>query len=160
MNLRPALFLLAAAAVLACSPPPKAIAGGVPILDEAFETGRLEIVNDRGESVEFDVYLAREPEQHRRGLMFVRQMPAQTGMLFLYPDEAVRGMWMKNTYIPLDMIFARGDGSVSSVVYDTAPLSLTTRASVEPVRYVLELNAGAARRYQIGTKSRLIWTDP
>jgi uncharacterized membrane protein (UPF0127 family) len=68
-------------------------------------------------------------------------------------------MWMKNTYIPLDMIFARADGSVSSVIVDTVPQTLNSNASVEPVRYVLELNAGTARLLQIGTSSRLLWGD-
>lgn len=159
MNIRSTLCVISATAVLACSPQPAAIAGGVPMLDETFETGRLEIVNDVGETIAFDVYLAREFEQHRRGLMFVRRMPELTGMLFIYDEDGVREMWMKNTYIPLDMLFARGDGTVSSIIHDTAPLSLTTRASIEPVRYVLELNAGTARRYGLGTKSRLIWND-
>ena len=64
-------------------------------------------------------------------------------------------MWMKNTYIPLDLVFARADGTVSSVIHDTQPLSLESQKSIEPVNYVLELNAGAARRLNIGRKSRL-----
>ena len=56
-----------------------------------------------------------------------------------------------------DAVFARADGTVSSVIHDTRPLSLTSQSSVEPVNYVLELNAGTARRLNIGRKSRITW---
>jgi hypothetical protein len=88
--------------------------------------------------------------------MFVRKMPSNVGMLFVYEDSAMHSMWMKNTYIPLDMVFARADGAVSSVIHDTQPLSLTSQGSIEPVTYVLELNAGTTRRLHIGRKSRII----
>jgi len=77
-------------------------------------------------------------------------------MLFVYEENGRHAMWMKNTYIPLDMVFARADGTVSSVIHDTQPLSLTSQGSVEAVLYVLELNAGAARRLNIGRKSRIV----
>jgi hypothetical protein len=89
--------------------------------------------------------------------MFVRSMPETTGMLFVYKQDDFHSMWMKNTFIPLDMIFARSDGSVSSVISNTTPLTLVSNQSREPVRYVLELNAGVARRMGIGQSSRLIW---
>lgn len=155
-----ALFIIASLALMACSPQPAVTAGTVPDLDGAFEFSSLEIVNDDGDRVSLDVYLATSPEQQRRGLMFVREMPATTGMLFIYKQDAHHSMWMKNTYIPLDMIFARSDGTVSSVIADTVPLTLHTHASVEPVRYVLELHAGSARRLAIGTQSRLLVDSP
>jgi uncharacterized membrane protein (UPF0127 family) len=80
-----------------------------------------------------------------------------TGMLFVYPDARIISMWMKNTYISLDMVFARADGSVATVVHDTEPLSLRTVASSEPVSFVLELNAGTAARLWIDVDSRLFW---
>lgn len=151
------IAILAGLALAACSPQPAAQQGSMPELDGAFEFAQLEIVNDNGERLEFDVYLAKEFEQHRRGLMFVRNMPERTGMLFIYDEDEVHSMWMKNTYIPLDMVFARSDGTVSSIIHDTVPLTLTSNRSAEPVRYVLELNSGAARHFGIGTGSRLIW---
>jgi uncharacterized membrane protein (UPF0127 family) len=132
--------------------------GTVPELDGAFSFDSLVIINDAGKELEFDVYLAEEPEQHRRGLMFVRQMPASTGMLFVYPDDGYHSMWMKNTYISLDMLFARADGTVSSIIRDTVPQTLESKESVEPVRYVLELNGGTTRRLGIGESSRIIWS--
>jgi uncharacterized membrane protein (UPF0127 family) len=131
----------------------------MPDLDGKFEFATLELINDAGDRLEFDVYLAESFDQQRRGLMFVRNMPETTGMLFIYADDAIRSIWMKNTYIPLDIVFARSDGRVSSIDRDAAPLTLTSRTSNEPVRFVLELNAGTTRRLGIGTNSRLIWSD-
>ena len=106
-----------------------------------------------------EIYLATDYEQQRRGLMFVRSMPERTGMLFVYDTEDIRSMWMKNTYIPLDMVFARADGSVVNVVTDTVPQTLSSHRSTAPARYVLELNAGTARRLAIGTGSRILRED-
>ncbi len=104
----------------------------------------------------FDIYLAVTDRQRSRGLMFVRKLPASTGMLFVYNPEDFISMWMKNTYIPLDMIFARSDGTISSIARNTEPLSLRSVASIEPVTYVLELNAGITEKLFIDTDSRLI----
>ena len=83
--------------------------------------------------------------------------PLNTPTAFRRAD--IRSMWMRNTYIPLDMLFIRGDGTVSSVIENTTPLSLESRASVEPVNFVLELNAGMAARLELGTESRIVFTD-
>ena len=91
--------------------------------------------------------------------MFVRELPSDVGMLFVYENEAIRSMWMKNTYIPLDMVFARADGSVTNVVADTVPQTLDSKLSSGPARFVLELNAGTARRLGIGRRSRILWDD-
>ena len=147
-------------AIAGCSPQAtEPQTGTIPDLDKTFEFDSLTVINDAGEPLQFDVYLARSWEQQRQGLMFVRQMPETTGMLFIYPGEDVRSMWMKNTYIPLDMVFARADGSVINVITDTVPQTLHSNKSARPARYVLELNAGTARRLGIGTRSRLLWED-
>lgn len=140
-----------------CSAPAETTSANVPSLEDDFDRDTLIIESDDGLQHEFDIYLATNFEQQRRGLMFVRKMPASTGMLFVYEDTDYHSMWMKNTYISLDLIFARIDGAVSSVIHDAQPLSLTSRASIEPVNYVLELNAGTARRLGIGNKSRIVW---
>lgn len=156
-------FLLAITLVLAACTPQAASETGqpgpVPDLDEHFELGEVTVVSDDRVSHQFRVYLATEYAQQRRGLMFVRELPPDAGMLFIYEDEAVRSMWMKNTYIPLDMVFARADGSVANVISDTVPQTLDSHSSTEPVRFVLELSAGTARKLGIGKRSRLIWTD-
>ncbi len=153
----PLIVLIASATLfclVSCSAPAETAGPGITSLRD-FDRGTLFIDSDDGRRHEIVVYLALSVEQQRRGLMFVRNMAENTGMLFVYQDSGTRSMWMKNTYISLDMVFARGDGSVSSVIHNTQPLSLTSQSSVEPVNYVLELNAGTARRLNIGGKSQI-----
>lgn len=129
-------------------------------LDAGFERDVLVLIAGDAACHRLDVYLAVSPRQHQRGLMFVRELPETTGMLFLYEDEARLSMWMKNTLIPLDIVFARADGSVSSVARDTEPLSERSISAREPVKYVLELNAGVADKLGIDRDSRLDWYRP
>jgi uncharacterized membrane protein (UPF0127 family) len=152
--------IVACLSLAACSPQPAVQQGTMPELDGKVRFDSLNIVNDLGETLEFDVYLALSPEQQRRGLMFVRQMPERTGMLFIYESDEYHSMWMKNTFISLDMVFARSDGTVSSIIRDTVPQTLASQESTEPVRYVLELNAGTTRRLSIGVRSQLLWETP
>lgn len=132
-------------------------AGAIEELDAVFDKGVLIIEASAYGCYRFDVYLALDDIQHSRGLMHVRALPATTGMLFVYDGSRKISMWMKNTYIPLDIVFVRGDGTVSSIAHDTEPLSLRSIASAEAVTYVLELNAGTAQRLSIDQNSRLIW---
>ena len=126
-------------------------------LDEAFNQSVLIVSSSEHGCVRFDVYLAETNRQRSRGLMFVRNMPETTGMLFIYERDRYLSMWMKNTFIPLDILFVRADGSVSSIAYDTEPQSLRSIAALEPVRYVPELNAGVAAKYSIDKYGRLDW---
>lgn len=157
-----AAWLTIALLLVACTPQAASEPGQpgpVPELDDSFGFGAATIVSDDGTSHDFRVYLATDARQQRRGLMFVRDLPQDTGMLFIYEDEGIRSMWMKNTYIPLDMVFARADGSVTNIVTHTVPQTLNSHTSSEPARFVLELNAGTARRLGIGKHSRLVWKD-
>lgn len=126
-------------------------------LDAAFEQDVLIIVANEHECLRFDIYLALSNAQQRRGLMFVRDLPERTGMLFVYADEQPRSMWMKNTYLPLDIAFARADGTIINIAHDTEPQSLQSIVSAGPARYVLEVNAGVTDKLAIGTGSRLLW---
>lgn len=119
-----------------------AVADDAAELSAAFGRDTIVIEAEHGTCYRFDVWVATTPAQHRRGLMFVRELPRFAGMLFVYEDDALRSMWMKNTYIPLDILFIRADGSVASIAKRTEPRSLASIAASEPVRYVLELNAG------------------
>jgi uncharacterized membrane protein (UPF0127 family) len=155
-------FLATALLLAACTPQAASESGQpgpLPELDGHFGYGEMVVVSDDGARHEFRVYLATEHEQQRRGLMFVRELPPDVGMLFIYEDDAIRSMWMKNTYVSLDMVFARADGTVINVVSDTVPQTLNSHFSTEPARFVLELNAGTARKLGIGTRSRLIRDD-
>lgn len=129
-------------------------------LDAAFDKGVLIIEASEFACHRLDIYLALNNAQRARGLMHVRNLPSMTGMLFVYEPGSRISMWMKNTYISLDMVFARQDGTVSSVARNTEPLSLRSIASIEPVMFVLELNAGTTERLHIDENSRLIWEPP
>ena len=125
-------------------------------LAAAFGRGVVVIEANLHACYSFDVFVAESDTQKMRGLMFVRELPQQNGMLFIYRDTAVHSMWMKNTYIPLDILFIRGDGTVSSVARNTEPLSLRSISATEPVNYVLELNAGVTQRLAIDAGSTMI----
>ena len=124
-------------------------------LHALFARGSIVIEADENACYRFDVYVAETGTQQRRGLMFVRELPRFSGMLFVYPDSAVRSIWMKNTYIPLDVLFIRADGTVSSISRNAEPRSLTSMPSTEPIRYVLELNGGVTEELGIGPGSIL-----
>lgn len=125
-------------------------------VDQAFDKDVL-VIAARDACHRFDIYLALSHPQQRRGLMRVRSLPSSTGMLFVYADEEFRSMWMKNTFIPLDILFAKSDGRVSSIARNTVPQSLESISSTEAVMFVLELNAGTAERLAIEPGSYLIW---
>lgn len=105
----------------------------------------LVAVTSKGEFT-YHVELAVSGEQRSRGLMFRKQMPKDYGMLFGFDRTQRISMWMKNTYLPLDMIFMRIDGTIAHIVENTTPHSLSIISSRFPVRFVLELNAGEVSR--------------
>ena len=125
-------------------------------LDESFSKATFVISASSLSCYRLDLWIARERSQQRRGLMFVRDLPPDTGMLFIYESPGMLSMWMKNTYIPLDMLFIRADGTISSIVTDTEPLSLRSIAATEPVSYVLELNAGVSGELGIVAGDRIV----
>ena len=94
----------------------------------------------------FQVEVMRTEAERARGLMFRRYLPPDRGMLFLFDREQIVAMWMKNTFIPLDMVFVGRDGRVVSIAADTEPMSEAVVASAGPANAVVELNAGAAAR--------------
>jgi len=128
-------------------------------LDSAFTRDTLIISADKHACYLFDIYIASSRAQQMRGLMHVRELPEFMGMIFVYRQADIHSMWMKNTYIPLDMLFIRGDGTISSVSANTVPLTLDSVGSIEPVNFVLELNAGVTAKLGIGTESRIIFTN-
>ena len=125
-------------------------------LDDFFGKANVIIVATAPACYNIDVYVAGNHAQRRRGLMFVRELPTMTGMLFIYERDDYLSMWMKNTFIPLDMLFIRSDGTIANIETDTEPQSLKSVLAVEPVRFVLELNAGVAAALGIDTDSYLL----
>jgi uncharacterized membrane protein (UPF0127 family) len=108
------------------------------------------------------VELARTPAEQERGLMFREKMGADEGMLFIFQESSEHTFWMKNTILPLDMIFADGQGMVVGVVRNAEPQTLTPRTVGAPSRYVLEVNAGwsAAHGVEKGARLRFLGFTP
>jgi uncharacterized membrane protein (UPF0127 family) len=104
------------------------------------------------------VELAATPQAIGRGLMFRKHLPDGHGMLFDFGPERRIDMWMKNTLIPLDMIFIGADGRIRQIAENTKPLSTRLISSSGPARAVLEINAGAARKLGIAVGDRVSHT--
>ena len=114
----------------------------------------LEIVSKSGVHT-FTVEMALTPEEQAKGLMFRRELPEGEGMLFDFHHEQPASFWMKNTYVSLDMIFIRGDGTILKIAENTVPLSEALVQSGGPVRAVLEVVAGTARKLGIAPGDRV-----
>ena len=114
----------------------------------------LEIVTSTGPH-SFSVEVMRTDEQRARGLMHRRFMAQDRGMLFDFKREEPVAMWMKNTYLSLDMVFIDKSGKVVNIAENTEPLSERIIPSAGPVLAVLELNAGTARRIGLKPGDRL-----
>jgi uncharacterized protein len=114
----------------------------------------LEIVTNNGVH-SFSVEVMANDADRAKGLMFRRELPDGQGMLFDFDRDQDIAMWMKNTYIPLDMIFIRGDGTIRRIAENTTPLSETTIPSGGPVRGVLEVIGGTARKFGIKPGDRV-----
>lgn len=94
----------------------------------------------------FTVEIAADDAARAEGLMFRQSMADDHGMLFDFKRDQPAAFWMKNTYIPLDMVFIRGDGTVVNIAENTVPMSEEGVPSAAPVRFVLEVNAGITRK--------------
>lgn len=118
---------------------------------------REDVVDLRGPGgmARFTVEIADEPEERARGLMFREDLPESHGMLFLFDRVAPVSFWMRNTPLPLDLIFLRADGTVRRVTEDAVPFSDASMPSGGPVRAVLEINAGLAERFGIEEGSEM-----
>lgn len=155
MRLNPLRALMIATLALAChgawadSPDARQ-------LDQSFPRSTLQIATPDARLHTFKVWIAQDDARRARGLMFVRELADDEGMLFIYPQEQLIGMWMKNTLIPLDMLFVSASGRVERIVANTTPHSLATIESQEPVLAVIELKAGAAARLKIARGAQVI----
>ena len=140
--MRRRVFLLCGAALFAVS-------GALPVHAQAQTDGAPDTTVDGVVEItagqtrhRFTVEIADDVQERSRGLMFRQSMAEDAGMLFLYPDERIASFWMKNTYIPLDMLFIASDGTILQIAPMTEPHSLTPVRSDAPVRAVLEINGG------------------
>jgi len=129
------------------------LALGAAAFAQAFEP--LAIVSQGGQRHAFQVEVARNDADRAQGLMYRRSMAADRGMLFDFGKVEPVAMWMQNTYISLDMLFIRPDGTIARVAPNAEPLSTRTIPSGEPVLAVLELNGGTAARLGIKAGDRV-----
>ena len=113
--------------------------------DTVFKHAGLKIETKSGPVV-LDVEVAGSEKQREHGLMFRRSLPENGGMIFLFEDEREISMWMKNTYIPLDMVFIGDDWRIKHIARDTEPLSTDIISSVHPASRVLEIGGGQAEK--------------
>jgi uncharacterized membrane protein (UPF0127 family) len=162
--LRVALGLLAALALAggaACAQPgpapgasgPGCIADGPP--QSGLPTEALTIQTARG-PVRLKVQVAADGASREKGLMFVRRMGADEGMIFDFHQPQDVSFWMRNTYIPLDLLFVQADGRILTIAGNAPPCDDGQIPSGGPVRTVIELNAGAADRLGIRPGDRVV----
>jgi uncharacterized membrane protein (UPF0127 family) len=121
---------------------------GDEIRAEAPATQPLTFITEAGRKP-ISVEVADSDEERGMGLMFRRSLADDAGMIFIYPQDGPISMWMKNTYIPLDMFFVRSDGTIHHIEQHTQPFSEETISSRGTVRAVIEMKAGSATRLGI-----------
>ncbi len=119
----------------------------------------LRVEKQDGTVLDFTVEVARTQEEIYRGLMFRKEMPARYGMIFILPVEREAEFWMKNTLIPLDMVFIGADGQIKHIHPMAKPLDTTLVPSLAPVKAVLELNGGETQALGIMPGDKVLHQD-
>lgn len=147
-SLTVAVFLIAAFYL------PDANAGGA-VDDIQFDSGSVIVETKKG-SHAFEVEIARDGEERARGLMYREELADGHGMLFIYPGEGPVSMWMRNTYLSLDILFIRASGEIAVIETNAEPLSTELMSSGTPVHAVLEVPAGTAARLGIEVGDRVV----
>ncbi len=150
---RPAASALAALCLAAaCAPASERARPAPPVPRVVFETAA-------GARHEVAVELARTPAEQARGLMGRTSLAEEAGMLFLFDASAPHPFWMKDTLIPLDMIFVDDGGRIVGVAARAEPLTLSPRGPAAPSRYVVEVNGGWAERHGVAPGDRVRFED-
>ncbi len=116
---------------------------------------QLTVITAQGQR-QFHVELAATEEARRKGLMYRQDLANDAGMLFIFPDSGRHGFWMRNTLIPLDMLFIAGDGRIVYVHHNAQPQSLTSIRPGKDARAVLEINGGLSRRLGIAIGDQVL----
>ncbi len=120
--------------------------------------GSLTIQDAQGKQIGvFDIEIASTVVKRQIGLMYRESMEPNQGMLFEFDEVDTHGFWMKNTYLPLDMLFIDTDKNVAYIAENTVPFSEETVVPDKPVKYVLELNAGTAKKMNIQIGNKVTW---
>jgi uncharacterized protein len=148
-----AAFLLLCVPIYGCKSLPGIAGSGAETLDVI----PLSVSKSNGPTVHLRVEVARSSEQQKRGLMFRESLADDAGMLFPYDTPQTVSFWMKNTVIPLDMIFIRADGTIARIAAETEPYTLEAEKSGEPVAAVLEIAGGQAAALGIAEGDKAAW---
>lgn len=119
--------------------------------------GELTFLDSNRIVTKIDIQIAQTEFDRELGLMFRKSMDENQGMLFIFPDVQVRSFWMRNTIIPLDMIFIDSTKTILNIAKSTTPYSDNSYTSVGPAKYVLEVNGGFADRHQIRQGEKVNW---
>jgi uncharacterized membrane protein (UPF0127 family) len=115
----------------------------------AFPQSLLAIRSSTGKVINFKIWTADTPQREQQGLMFIREMDEHAGMLFMFPENRPVTMWMKNTYISLDLLFLNAQGKIDYIAARATPRSETIIGPPTPEYAVLELKGGASERLGI-----------
>ncbi len=150
---RASALILLFTAVAGCRP---AEAVRVGQSTAAADTVPLSIETAKGART-FRVEVARTPEEQAKGLMYRTALAPDAGMIFPFDPPRPASFWMRNTYIPLDMLFIRADGTIAVIAANTTPLSLAPVESGEPVAAVLEIAGGRSAALGIREGDRVRW---
>jgi uncharacterized membrane protein (UPF0127 family) len=110
---------------------------------------KVTITTQDGRQVGFVVEIADTPSKRELGLQYRRDLAADRGMIFLFPAQSQQSFWMKNTPLPLDMIFINRELKIAGIVEQTVPFSLDPRSVGAPSQFVLEINGGLSKRHGI-----------
>ena len=155
MRVRDAAATIAAGIVIACGAGPPSSPAATPAPTKAATGPRVRLPS----GAEYAVELALTPEEQAQGLMFRESLPTRTGMLFLFPETAPHHFWMKNTMIPLDMIWMDEAGTVLFVSADTPPCTADPCPNYGPdmpAKSVLEIAGGKAKAESVTVGSKLV----
>jgi uncharacterized membrane protein (UPF0127 family) len=129
--------------------PPKYVITHEPVFKYQ---GNLWFINETNDTLtDIEIEIADTDPKRETGLMYRKEMAQNRGMLFIFPDEQRRSFWMKNTEIPLDIIFVNADSMIIHVSKNNRPYSLKSIPSFEYAQYVVEVNAGFCKKYSIKT---------
>lgn len=122
------------------------------------KNGELTFNNPSGTLITIDIQIARTEFDRQLGLMFRKSMNENQGMLFIFPDNRVRSFWMRNTEIPLDIIFVDSTKTILNIARNTTPYSDNSYSSTGPAKYVVEVNGGFTDRHNIAPGDKISWT--
>jgi uncharacterized membrane protein (UPF0127 family) len=141
-------LLIAASAALAQSAPPEPLS--------AFPQSLLAIRTSAGKVVNFKIWEADTPKREEQGMMFIREMDEHTGMLFMFPENKPVSMWMKNTYVSLDLLFLNAQGKIDFIAEKATPRSEAIIGPPTPEFAVLELKGGACEHFGIKVGDKVL----